>query len=484
MVITLFTVRFVLEALGQSDYGIFMIIGGIISMLEILNANMSTTSMRFMAYSLGSDNFNNKIKSTFSTTVIIHLLIGFLTILILEIGGFIMFEWFLNIPIDRVDSAKIVYQIMVFTTLFTITAVPYDAVMNAHEHLYILSIFDVLFSIATLLNAYFLMDSSGNRLVQYSFVLMIIQFVLMVIKIVFARLKYVECRCSSFRYFEVDLFKNIMSFTGWNLFSNIASLGMIQFRSLIINNFFGVKLNAAEGISKQASTPVNMIVASMTKAINPQIMKNEAGGNRDKMIKIVEYGSKYSTFIFAAVSIPILFEIPFLLKIWIGNVPKFAEIFCQLTLIGMFIEKFTFQIIHAVSAVGDIKGLQIYSSIASLAYLPFSYFLFSLGYEPYFIYLLSIASILLLGIIRLYYGKKVVGINILEFLNKTVVSVLLPCVFAIIPIILLYTYLSTSIIRVIIECLIFIIVLSILFWKMSLDGYEKNIWRSYLCKLF
>ena len=143
MVVGLFVVRFVLQALGEVDYGIYIIVGGIVSMLDILNTNMSNTSMRYLAYSLGKKD-KVEIYTTFNTTVFLHYLIGFITILLLELGGYLMFKYMINIPLDRIGDAQVIFQFMVITSFISIISVPYDAVTNAHEKIWMLSVFDIV----------------------------------------------------------------------------------------------------------------------------------------------------------------------------------------------------------------------------------------------------------------------------------------------------------------------------------------------------
>lgn len=187
--------------------------------------------------------------------------------------------------------------------------------------------------------------------------------------------------------FDKKYAKEILSFTGWNLFGSLASVITIQVRSIILNSFFGVRLNAAEGVSKNASAPINMIASSMTRAINPLLVKSEGGGERNKMLDITVLSTKYSIFLFSIFSIPVIFEAPYLLKLWLHDVPEYAIIFCQLSLVAMLIEKFTFQLTDAFRAVGDIKYFQISETIVRFIYIPIIYLLFIKGAAPIMIYI-------------------------------------------------------------------------------------------------
>ena len=331
MVVGLFTVKFVLRALGEVDYGVYIIVGGIVAILEILNANMSNTSMRYLAYSLGNKD-KDDIYITFNSTVFIHYLIGVLSIVVLEVGGYFMFEYVVNIPPERLGDAKIIYQFMIVTTFISVISVPYDAVTNAHEKIWMLSVFDIISVVLTLSLALFLLVYEGDRLIMYGLCLMLIQLIMRVVKVRYAKSHFEECKIVKKEYIVKQRMKEILSFTGWNLLGSVSALGAGQFRNLIVNHFFGVRLNAAQGISDTVSNPINQIAASMTRAINPQIMKSEGGQNRERMKYIVAIGAKYSSFLFALFGIPILIEIPYLLEIWLDEVPEYACVFSRITI--------------------------------------------------------------------------------------------------------------------------------------------------------
>lgn len=483
VIIGLFSVRLVLKALGEVDYGVYVIVGGIVALLDVLNSNMTNTSMRFLAHSLGSKD-EKDIIVTFNTTVFIHYLIAFLSILLLEAGGFLMFKYIVDIPFDKIFDAKIVFQFMVATTFLTVISVPYDAVTNAHERIWVLSIFDVISSILVLLSALLLFSFNSNRLIIYGLSLFLIQLVLRICKVVYAKRHFGECNNLSRKLVQKEKVKSIITFTGWNLFGSIAALGVTQIRSILINVYFGVRPNAAEGITRQVTSPINMIVTSMTRAITPQIMKNEGGGNHDKMRYVVMLGAKYSSFIFALFGIPLVFYIPEILNWWLEEVPEYAAVFCRITLLSILLEKFTFQIDNAISAVGDIRNYQIAGAICNTIYLPFAWLLFTMGYSPVSIYILTFFALILMFFIRLYYGKKVAGINPLLYCKKAVFSVLIPLLNSIIPMMISRTVLGNSLIYFFLSCISFCALFIILFWLIGVDEKERIQWKTIVSRVF
>jgi O-antigen/teichoic acid export membrane protein len=479
VVIGLFTTRLVLDALGETDYGIFTLVAGVVGLLGILQSSMSSASMRFMAHSLGSDD-SDIIRQTFNTTLFIHFVIGLIVIIIMEVGGLLMFEYLLSIPEARLWDAKIVFHFMVISTFVTIIAVPYDAVINSHENLLALSIIDVLGYLMRLGIAIYLTISPSNLLVLYGFLLLVTHITLRIIKQWYSRTKYMECVINFRTHVNKNLFKKILSFSGWNLFGSIAAISVTQARGILLNMFFGVSINAADGISNKASAQVNMISVSMTRALNPQLVKSEGSGNRQRMLRLTEIATKFSVFLFALFAIPGIIEASYLLNLWLTTVPEYAIIFFQLLLIGLLLEKFSFEITSALRATGRIKEFQVAETILILFNLPIAYLFFKRGYPPYTIFLISFFVTLLVFFSRLYFAKKIAGMDIKSFLKNGILPVLIPLLLATVIALTSKIYLSESFFRLIITTMSSAIVFLIIFWFYGLRKEETGIIKQIL----
>lgn len=472
MALGLFTTRVVLDALGETDFGIYALVAGVVGMLGILNSSMTSASMRFMAHSLGTGN-QQIIKKTFNTTLFLHFIIGIIMILIMEAGGFLMFEYLLNIPEGRLFDAKIVFHFMVITTFVTIISVPYDAVINSHENLLALSLVDILGYFLKLGIAIYLTYSESNLLILYGALMLLTQIILRIIKQWYSNVKYQECKIDFRTHIDKILLKKILSFSGWNLFGSVASISVTQVRGILLNMFFGVGVNAADGISKTASGQVNTISSSMTQALNPQLVKSEGSGNRQKMLQMTEMATKFSIFLFALFAIPVIIEAPYLLNLWLKTVPEFAVLFCQLILIGLFLEKFTFEITSAIRAVGKIRNYQIAESILAVLTIPISYMVFKLGYPAYSIFLVNIFIAVLAIFVRLYYGKIVADMNILQFFKNGILPVIIPLVLTAVAALIPQIFMQQSFLRLILSTLTSLLVLISSFWYFGLSPNEE-----------
>jgi len=474
MIIGLFTTRLVLDALGEINYGIYTLVAGIVGMLAILQSAMATTSMRYMSHSLGVGN-KKVIAKTFNTTLFLHIIIGFIVLLFIEVGGYFMFEYFLQIPEEKLFDAKIVFHLMALTTFVTILAVPYDAVINSHENLLLLSIVDILGSLLKLALAIYLSLTNVNLLIIYGTGLFVIQLILRLLKRQYSIKRYKECEINFKQHIDKTKIKEILAFTWWNLFGSIAAMSVTQVRSVLLNMFFGVKVNAAEGISKTASSQINTVSVNLTRAINPQLVKSEGAGNRERMLQITSISTRFSILLFSIIAIPVIMETKYLLDLWLKQVPEYAVIFTQLTLITLLISKFTFEITNAIRAVGRIKEFQLVETFLLTLNIPIAYFLFKWEYSPEYIYYVAITVSLLTSIYRLYIGEKVAGLKIKQFLKSTIISSIVPIIMAFSASLLLKEAINPSLFRLFLITLTNVSILLLYFYFFSISLYEKLI---------
>lgn len=473
MILGIISTRILLKNLGDINYGIYILVAGVIGALGVLNSNMSNTSMRFLAYSLGSNNLNNSLK-TFNTTICIHFLVGLLALLIMELGGYFVFKSILNIPPESVFEAKIVFHLMVISTFVMVISVPYDALINAHEDIFFLSVTDIIGYVLKLIAAIAISMNDKFILTRYGIYVFTIELILRIVKREYCRNKYIECRISVKKYFDKELMVSILKFTGWNLFGSLGALVVTQLRSVMLNSYFGVKINTADGIANNGSNQINLVASNVTKALNPRMVKSEGGGHRSKMIFITIIGTKYSTFLLALVALPVIFEVPYLLKIWLVKVPPFTTEFIQLLLFNFILEKFTFQITEAIRAVGDIMKFQIIETLLRVSNLPLSYYVLQMGYPPYYVFLCGIIVSLFVFFNRLYFGKKIIQLNIWDYIKKALLPVIIPLFIAMPILIIANLNYPQSFYRVMLSSFGFVTIFLFIFWRIGMDKEEKQ----------
>jgi O-antigen/teichoic acid export membrane protein len=279
--ISLYSTRLILAALGVSDFGLFNVVGGAIAMLGFLNSSMAGATQRFMSFAQGAGDLE-KVKRIFSMSTLLHAGIAVLMILVLEIAGYFFFNGVLNIAPDRLGVAKNIYQFMVVSTFFTVLSVPYEAVITSHENMLVYAILGIIEAILKLGIALYITYSTYDHLTSYGFLMAALSIFLLILRRIYCHHNYAECVFQFHRYYDKSLLKEISSFAGWSLLGASSSMIAGYGQAIVLNIFFGTRINAAQGIAGQISGQLGVFALTLSKALNPLIDKSEGSGDRKK----------------------------------------------------------------------------------------------------------------------------------------------------------------------------------------------------------
>ncbi|MGQ7945114.1 hypothetical protein [Flavobacterium sp. WC2509] len=480
--ISLYSTRLILAALGVTDFGLFNVVGGIISMLSFLNASMAGATQRFMSYAQGEGDLE-KVKRIFNMSTVLHAGIAVLMVVVLEIAGYFFLNDVLNIAPDRLAVAKIIYHFMVVSTFFTVLSVPYEAVVTSHENMLFYAIEGIIEAVIKLGIALYITYSAHDHLVAYGFLMAALSIFLLILRRVYCHHYYAECVLDFRKYYEKTLLKEISSFAGWSLLGSGSSMLANYGQGIVINMFFGTVVNAAQGIALQMGGQLGAFANTMMKALNPIIDKSEGAGNRSLMLKATMSGSKISFYLLMFFYIPSIIEMPYIFKLWLKNVPEYAILFCRLGLIRNLIDQLFITLTSAIAAVGNIRKYQIYNSILTFFPLVISYILFLLDFPVHTIYVVFIIYSLMSGILTLYFAKSDCGLSIFIYLKNVVV----PCVVSFVLIMflsyipLLFNFNQN--IRLLSVIAISSISFLIVLWFIGLNTQERVIIKPLLIKL-
>lgn len=421
--ISLYTTRLILNALGASDFGIYGVVGGAITMLGFLNSAMAGATQRFMSYSEGEGN-KEKQKSVFNSSFVLHWLIAIVVALLLEGAIFIFFGGVLNIEPDRIEAAKWIYHFAVVSTLFTIITVPYDAAINAHENMLYYAIVGILESVLKLITALIIVHSQMDKLILYGAFMAGITILMLIIKQIYCRKHYLECQIAIRSYVNKSTLKEIAGFAGWNFIGSMGTLLGNCGGSIVINHYFGSAINAAQNVGAQLRGQMLAFSNNMLKALNPVIVKKESGGDRAAVLKFSLTGSKLSYLMFATLAIPFLIETPFILKVWLKNVPEWSICFSRFQMAIGLMEQLTITLGTTLGATGQIKEMNIFGSIARFVPLFLYIPLFAFGAQPYWLYIIIFINFgFIINGYMLYLCRKYCNLNIAYYNN----NVLFPC---------------------------------------------------------
>ncbi|NJN24865.1 MAG: oligosaccharide flippase family protein [Cyclobacteriaceae bacterium] len=379
MAVSLFTVRIVLKTLGAVDYGLYNVVGGVVAMLTILSSSMAPASQRFFSFELGKEN-NIQLKRTFSLTLSIYFIFGVILLILAETVGLWFLKTKMEIPADREFASFWVYQFSIASFLVTIIAIPYNAAIIAHENLKVFAYISILEVILKLAVVYLLLVFNYDKLIVYSILLFFTTLIINSIYRIYCVRKYSECKYEF--YWDKDLFKSLLGFSGWTLFGVFARMLNNQGINILLNIFFGPVVNATRAIASRVSSVVNQFVTNFLKAVQPQITKNYAGGEKVKMMKLVFQSTRFSFYMLLLVTIPILFEANFILTIWLDDLPDYVVIFTRLIILTSFIDLLTYPLNDVSAATGNIKIYQTVAGSIMILNLPISYLVLNMGYPP------------------------------------------------------------------------------------------------------
>ena len=472
MGVSLYTSRIILQALGITDYGVYNVVGGMVSMFGFLNSSLAQATQRFIAYGIEKDNIKTQ-QETFSMLLNVHVLIAIILFILCETVGLWLFYNKLIIPADRLDSAFWVMQCSIITLMITVTQVPYNASIFGHEHMnayaYI-SILEVLLKLGiVILLQYFFKD----KLLSYGIMVMCIQIVIaMTYRIYCLRL---FPNCNYHFYWSKQLFKKIFNFSSWSLVGNLAFTLNNQGMNFLINIFFGPIYNAAKGIANAVEAAVSAFVTNFLGATIPQIIKSYAIGDLNYCFKLNFKSSKFGFFLFMIISLPLISIIKPILSLWLVEVPPQANIFCVLSLLYIQANTMGGTLQNVVQASGNIKKFQLSNGIFKLLPVPIVYLLYKLG-APVNTYLYTLITFSIIGLfIQLIATRSIIKeYPYLSFLKEVTCKEIEAFIIPFIISIICYHQIEHTLITAIITCLSVSCLCLISIWIIGLTKNDKE----------
>lgn len=414
-IISLYLTRIVLNYLGASDFGLYNLIGGVISLLSFVNSALMVSTQRYLSVAMGENNIP-KIKEIVSSSILIHIALAIFLIIVFELCCNLLFNGFLNIEPNRLHAAKIVYQIMIVSMVFTVLGVPYNALINAKEDLWIFSVIEILCAILKLGIIVIFYYSKSDALIVYTLWISAVTIINFLFKYLWCILKYKDCKnISILRRKNIPLIKEMVEYSGWNAFGALAIIGRNQGVAILLNIFWGTAINAVYGIANQVNSQLVYFSTMMTASVTPQIMKSYGEGNNSRLLDLSVFTCKLSFFLSAVFAIPLLLELPFILEIWLKDVPECTETFCSLIIYVFLIMQFYPGLNRAIQACGKIKLYQVLTSIIILLPIPTGALLGNHGHSYSVIYLMIIAQAFQLCV-TIFFARHLVKLRVVPFI--------------------------------------------------------------------
>ena len=429
MIISLYTSRIVLNALGVEDFGIYNVAGGVVAMFSILSGSLSAAISRFITYELGKNNVL-KLKTIFSSAITIQIGLGIVIAFFAETIGIWFLNTQMNIPIERMTAANWVLQFSIITFIINLISVPYNAVIIAHEKMSAFAYISIFEAIGKLLIAYLITISPIDKLIFYAILMCGVAIAIRLLYGYYCKRHFDECR---FHFiWNKQIFQQIFSFAGWNFIGASSAVLRDHGGNIIINLFCGPTVNAARGIAFQVNNAIQGFVSNFMTALNPQITKSYAAKNYTYMMTLIFQGARLSFYMLLLLSLPIIINTHYLLTLWLNTIPEHTVLFVRLVLIFAMSESISGPLITAMLATGNIRNYQIIVGGLQMLNLPTSYILLSLGAIPETVLIVAVLISQCCLMARLYMLKKMIKLKIKDYLKKVYFNIITVSIIAII----------------------------------------------------
>ena len=416
MLIGLFTSRVVMRTLGIDDYGVYNVVGGVVTVFTFLTTSISAAISRYLAVGLGEGD-PVRLRRIFATGVLIQLGLSLLLVLLVETAG----VWWLNhrlvIPDGRLEAARVVLQCSLGVMVVNLLAVPFNAAIIAHERMSAFAVISLGEAVLKLGVALLLYVSPYDKLVSYAVLMLAVAVLVRLAYGFYGRRHFAETRGPL--VWDGALTREMTAFAGWSFFGSSAYVFNTQGINQVVNLFFGVAVNAARGVALQVENIVKQFVSNFLTAVNPQITKSWAAGDREYCFELVRKGAKYSWLVILAFMVPVMGEAEWLLDLWLGpdKVPPHAAVFLRLTLVGLLVDLVGNPLLTLVQATGRVRNYYLVTGLTSYLGLPLAWLVFKLGAGPAWAYVVFIAVYLVVLVQRIVFAHRLADFPVGSFLR-------------------------------------------------------------------
>lgn len=481
LLVLLYSTRAILNALGVVDYGIYNVVAGFVSMFAFLNSSMTNTIQRFFNFERGNTT-SDGLNRVYITSMQIQFMLGFITVLLLEIIG----PWYINtkmvIPIERLASAMCVFQCSVISLLLLILQIPYSAVVVAHEKMGFYAVVSMIDAVLKLVIAICIQLILYDRLVYYGLSMVVISFTSIIMYYVYARRNFAEIKYC--HHFYKNQFKSMLLFSGWNVFGAFAYTMQGQGLNMLMNSFFGPIVNAARGVAYQVQAALSGFTENIAVAFKPQLVESYAKEEYTRTKNLMYSMSKLGYLMVFMLSLPIVLEVNYILNIWLcGTVPENTADFIVLVLMNMALGSLNIPISQTVQAVGKIKMYQLMRSIIVISALPISWIFLRYGAPAYVVFIILVLINFVNQPISLYLLKRIFEFSYSEYIK----SVIIPCLFfsILMPILPLcvHALIEESFVRLLIVVIVSIISAIVVGYVVVLSESERILVRDIVFKI-
>lgn len=442
MFMGLYTSRIVLQALGESDYGIYNVVGGVVAMFTIISGALNSAVSRFITFEMGKGE-GARLNKVYSTAVIIQIVLAAVVVAVAEPVGLWFIDNEMTISPERIPVARWVLHFSLLAFVVNLMSVPQMASITAHERMSAYAWIGILDGLLRFGVALLISCSGHDRLVAYAALMAVSVLIVRMAYGIYCRLHFPECR---FRpVFDRPLMKEMFSFAGWNFIGVTAGVLRDHGGNILVNVFSGsVAVNAARGVALQLSNAVQSFVTNFMTAVNPQITKSYAAGEKDYMFSLMRKSSRMAYYLLLIIVLPVIFNVDYLLSIWLDDVPAGAASFARLFLILALSESLSGPLMTGMQATGNIRDYQIVVGGLIMLNFPVSYIFLKAGAGPEITVVVSIVISQICLFARLYMLHRQVDFPVSEFLKRVYLNIIIVTLTAVVLPVALMRYMPAG----------------------------------------
>lgn len=371
IIIGLYTSRVILRTLGVIDFGVYNVVGGVVTFFTVFSGPLLNSTRSALSYEIGANN-ELRLKKVLSTSFYINLVSAVLVLLLTVMIGSWVVQNVLQIPLLRKDAALYVLYISAAIAFFNILRIPFEADVISHEKFSFFALVSIIENFAQLIVVFLLVLMDGDKLIIYVLLMMAVSVMSCMAYYVYCRLKFNEAKTLS--SYDTGVFKQLFSLIGWSMFGGAAGICKNQGINILLNVFYGPTVNAARGITVQVQAVLFRFCNNIQQAINPQITKTYAANDLEGMHKLIIISSKAPYLLLFTLSLPVFGGTDFILALWLGEFPPHTIDFIRIILIINLLNILVSPLAIATLATGKLKVYQLVVETITLMALPFSYF--------------------------------------------------------------------------------------------------------------
>ena len=416
IVVNLYSTRLILEALGVDDYGIVNLISGIVAMLSFVQNSMTVSTQRFLSVGIAKNTTAQQLE-IFNSSFLLHVLLALGVLAVLECCTPLIFNSSIQIPESRIGVSMVLYQLTILGTLIIVLGVPFDASLTAHENMTVVAIASIIESLVRLTGAIVLLNYYYDKLIFYGFLIVLIRLLSTSIKAIYCIRKYEDSRIM-YKYSRPGQMLRMLSFAGWNAAGGFAVAARSQGLSIVLNIFKGISINTPYGIANQVAGQLSNFTASITKSMAPQIMQNHGLGQKERMFSLSIKQCKYSFMMLLIAAIPFYLDMPYILHLWLKNVPDYTVAFCRLMLICALIQQLSNGMMTLIQANGKIGFYQCTIAVVICLNIPLAYLMLKIQLPPEVVVVSMIIIEVICLLVRYLFANKLLNLTYKQVIRE------------------------------------------------------------------